>query len=286
MAEENAIPLVASPWKLKGSVYAFACWTKVDAAGNLPDVAYSPLEHASSFASPEGGRPIGGLSMIQIIRYTESPAGPYDELLISPGSFEYTVEDKNGKRVRKRHLRITRAYVSQKITNWNGRTNWNIPKHLAKFDWVTSDDGQISVTVFPHDTTDDPKESSPSTTPFFQASFKPTSYLPSFPLSFKVLNSIGIINTTLVHPPLPAGSGSQGELPGTDRWCAVSPNLWSRKTSLGWFDIRQGDAQDSIGPTNDNFWPGLGRWQLGYVMNDCEVDFPDGKYWDPPKSTN
>jgi hypothetical protein len=164
--------------------------------------------------------------------------------------------------------------------------DWNIPKHLAKFDWVTSDDGQVSVKVFPHDTTDDPKESSPSTTPFFQTSFKPTSYLPSFPLSFKVLNSIGIINTTLVHPPLPAGSGSQGELPGTDRWCAVSPNLWSRKTSLGWFDIRQGDAQDSIGPNNDNFWPGLGRWQLGYVMNDCEVDFPDGQYWDPPKSAN
>lgn len=58
--------------------------------------------------------------MIQIIRYTESPVGPYDELILSPGFHEYTVEE-NGKRIKKKNARITRIYVSQKYTCWNGR---------------------------------------------------------------------------------------------------------------------------------------------------------------------
>ena len=111
------------PWKLRGTIYTFPFWTNKSeiAAANDAGLTYSPLEANSAFASAEAGKHLGGMSLIQIIRYSESPAGPYDELILSTGSFEYAVEEADGKRVKKRHLRITRIYVSHKSTCWNGR---------------------------------------------------------------------------------------------------------------------------------------------------------------------
>lgn len=59
--------------------------------------------------------------MLQFIRYTDSPVGPYDEMIVVPGGFEYEREDEGGRRVKKRNPRITRIYVSQKDTCYNGR---------------------------------------------------------------------------------------------------------------------------------------------------------------------
>lgn len=119
MEEDNQpFMAVAPPWKLKGTIYMVSFWNP---AGVLPDFAYSPLEGASSFADPTAsGRHRGGLSQFQIIRYTESPVGPYDELIVCPGFFEYSHAEQGVVRTRK-NARITRIYVSQKQTCWNGR---------------------------------------------------------------------------------------------------------------------------------------------------------------------
>jgi len=53
--------------------------------------------------------------MVQIIRHTESPVGPYDELVLIPGKFEY---ESSGK---KSNLKVSRIYVSQEKTCYNGR---------------------------------------------------------------------------------------------------------------------------------------------------------------------
>lgn len=112
---DKPIVPVPAPWKLRGTVYIVSYWSK---PGSLPDFAYSPLEANSSFSN--SGKHHGGLSQFHIIRYTESPVGPYDELLICPGSFDYKV-DEGGKLKLKKNVRITRIYVSQKYTCWNGR---------------------------------------------------------------------------------------------------------------------------------------------------------------------
>lgn len=118
MADDAPIVPVLPPWKLKGTIYMVAFSTK---AGKLPEHAYSPLEKESTYASPSAsGKHHGGTSQIQVIRYTESPVGPYDELIISPGSYSYEVEE-DGKRKTKKNSRISRIYVSQKYTCWNGR---------------------------------------------------------------------------------------------------------------------------------------------------------------------
>jgi hypothetical protein len=83
--------------------------------------AYAPLERDAPFGSDEWGKPRGGLSMLQLIRYTDTPAGAYDELVIVPGGFEYPAHGKNGTVVTKVGNRISRIYVSQRNTCWNGR---------------------------------------------------------------------------------------------------------------------------------------------------------------------
>jgi hypothetical protein len=117
MSDKPIVP-VPAPWKLKGTVYIVSYWTK---AGKLPDFTYSPLEAKSPYSDPEAsGQHQGGISQFQIIRYSESPVGPYDELIICPGYFDYKVEE-GGKLKTKKNPRITRIYVSQKYTCWNGR---------------------------------------------------------------------------------------------------------------------------------------------------------------------
>lgn len=55
--------------------------------------------------------------MLQILRYTETPVGPYDELLLIPGYFDTPV---GGGKKGLRNNRITAIWVSQKDTCWNG----------------------------------------------------------------------------------------------------------------------------------------------------------------------
>jgi hypothetical protein len=52
--------------------------------------------------------------MVQITRYTESPVGPYDGFILVPGQFEY--EDSG-----KKNYKVSRIYVSQEKTCYNGR---------------------------------------------------------------------------------------------------------------------------------------------------------------------
>ncbi|EQL01217.1 hypothetical protein OCS_03072 [Ophiocordyceps sinensis CO18] len=208
--------------------------------------------------------------MIQIIRYRDSPVGPYDEMLVVPGSFDWTRRGPGGRPEGGCNPRISRIYVSQKQSCYNGRINWGCPKHLARFDWHMGPNDSVTVKVYPHDTSGDAAESRPSAAPFFRASFAPVAYAPSFPFATRWLGYLGF-NTTIVMPPLPRGPGSQGELPGTDRWVSFVPRQYSRNTRVGWFDMaQQGDARE-----DDNFWPGLGRWQLGLKMENAQVVFDD-----------
>lgn len=130
----------------------------------------------------------------------------------------------------------------------------------------------------------------PSATPFLQATFKPLRFAPSFPFQTTWLNYLGV-ESTLALPPLPAGDGgdggdgSRGELPGTDRWCAVVPRQSSSRCSLGWFDLAQHrDGEGRLTGEFDNFWPGWGRWHFGFKMHDAVTVFDHPETWDPPRT--
>lgn len=161
--------------------------------------------------------------------------------------------------------------------------DWCIPKHLARFAFDDLSDGSTRVQVFPHDTGDDAAETHASPSPFFRATIRPMRWVPSFPFSLSWLQYVGI-DASLVQPPLPAGQGSQGELPGTDRWCQVQPGQSTKRASLAWVDMSQKDEDGVLAGPHDNFWPGLGQWQLGVKLEDCDIEFGEALYWEaPPK---
>ncbi|KAI0594088.1 hypothetical protein F4775DRAFT_460198 [Biscogniauxia sp. FL1348] len=279
---DQAIASVPPPWKLKGTVYMVTFWSP---SGKLQGQAYSPLERASAFAAPESGEHLGGISQVQLVRYTESPVGPYDELIICPGFFSYDVEEEDGRRKRKSNARITRIYVSQKQTCWNGRKNWNIPKHLARFEWEDLQDGSAAVKVFPNDTTGDAAESRASDKPLLEAKFQSIQFTPKFPLSLAWLKYVGI-DATLVQPPLPEGHGSQNELPGTERWCKIVPVQSTKRAMLVWGDVTLWDEQAGTGcdAQESHFLPGLGILQLCIKLEDADIEFGTGEYWDAPST--
>ena len=123
MAEAVPFIVAPAPWTCKCTAYVLVFFAS-SSQGLPQDIAYDPIEAGvESFSgADQAGAFKGGTGMIQIVRYTETPAGPYDEIVIIPGEFNTPGRKERG-------LRITRIYVSQKETCFNGRRNWNIPKY-------------------------------------------------------------------------------------------------------------------------------------------------------------
>lgn len=133
--------------------------------------------------------------------------------------------------------------------------------------------------------------------PFFQASFKTIPYVPAFPMSTHWAKYVGM-DTTLVQPPVPQGGkpGARGDeekeeelvVVGTDKWCRCVVAQQSSRTHVGWFDLSQEDqhgGQSSHAALFKNFWPEMGRWQLGIRMDDAKIEIPEGEFWEKPRAS-
>ena len=100
------------PWATRNEAYWLPLWLSNPLASGV----YDQLEASSSECTTSGFT--GGLGMIQIVRYTDTPCGSYDELLIIPGNFMVPGGSQKGKS----RMRIARIYVSQHDTIYNGNT--------------------------------------------------------------------------------------------------------------------------------------------------------------------
>jgi hypothetical protein len=103
-----------APWTLRGDAWVLLFRFREAA---LHDAHYLPPELRQ--------RPLSGPSVIMFVDYTESPVGPYRELLYMPGRFDFGA----GLRA----WSVTRIFVSTWESVINGRINWGIPKHRADF---------------------------------------------------------------------------------------------------------------------------------------------------------
>ena len=73
-----------------------------------------------------------------LVKYHSSDAGPYDELLFTPGRFHSP---------RGSFRSITKIYVSTWDSVINGRANWGIPKEIAQFEWKQLDDRTEQIVI-------------------------------------------------------------------------------------------------------------------------------------------
>ncbi len=104
-----------APWTLNGEVsYLFIHGTR--------SAQESFNENSDPIQSPFRG----GLGGMMLIRYTDSPVGPYDELILIPGYYQFGDST---------YYRISQIYVSSIDSVINGRRNWSVPKKLARFQW-------------------------------------------------------------------------------------------------------------------------------------------------------
>lgn len=71
------------------------------------------------------------LGVCMLVNYTDTPVGPYQEILFSPGLYRF----KNGHKSFYR-FSISKIYVSTMASVENGLENWAIPKEIANFSIV------------------------------------------------------------------------------------------------------------------------------------------------------
>ncbi|BGP16154.1 hypothetical protein JCM10213_006088 [Rhodosporidiobolus nylandii] len=157
----HAIP----PWDMTGKGWIFPIYTRFSETPiPLPDGNYATLEKGGP--SDQSGSFHGGVGVVMIVRYDASPVGPYDELLMVPGLFS---RKKTGSDKVDYQFSLTRIYVSQDASTFNGRKNWSIAKHRATFEWTPQPNGGTLVEVsHPHD---------PSS-PFFRAVLRNSALTP------------------------------------------------------------------------------------------------------------
>jgi hypothetical protein len=219
--------------------------------------------------------------------------------MIIPGNFTVPHPSQGSPAVPKlpkKALRIARIYVSQCTTVYNGRKNWNIAKHLARFEFShpptparSSPPESLTVKVYPAGT----KEGD-GVGPIFNCTLRPWKWVPSISVSTRWLP----ISTMQAQPPLPSAPGFKeaveegleastkiGEhdislkhetalLAGTDRWCAF-PIIGSFPSARGcWVTVHsagegvEGSQNEAVRKAG-RYWPQdvrpwvVGAWMVG-----------------------
>ncbi|KAF2622987.1 hypothetical protein BU25DRAFT_414753 [Macroventuria anomochaeta] len=231
----------------------------------------------------------------------DTPVGPYDELMLIPGNFNVPQPPSTPLKIPKKALRIARIYVSQRTTTYNGRLNWNIPKHLARFSFSapvtphgTSPPQDLTVKVFPPGTQD-----GDGVKPFFACKLTPWRWVPPVPVN------MGWVPISMMHvqPPIPESAGhkravaaeledrerglvidpydvsSKNEVAvaaGTDSWCAFDINGRVQRARGCWVEVFKTGVTDE----EERYWPkGLKPWSFGGWMEDAVLEIEEPLEW-------
>ena len=177
---------------------------------------------------------------------------------------------------------------------YNGRINWNIPKHLARFEFShpatpagSSPPESLTMKVFPAGST-----AGDGKGPFFHATLRPWRWVPSVPVSTKWMP----LSTFMVQPPVPEAPGfkeavrseaAEGGkideydidpeketslLAGTDGWAGMSINSYSPRARGCWVTIHDLTKEEHGENFGQKYWPqDLKPWSVGAWMV-CSFD--------------
>ncbi|TBU44019.1 hypothetical protein BD309DRAFT_863230, partial [Dichomitus squalens] len=201
-------------------------------------ISYFPAQETELYKiSTHHGAFRGGRGSITLMRYIESPIGPFDELAISPGEFTNPFEGPTH--------RVTRAYVSSLSAVVNGRSNWGLPRELAQFVFTPSLDHSdaIEVRVYPAISFSPVSFAEDAC---FAALIKPVSWLPTIPASLAHFPQV-----KLFQPPLEASQDpAYDDLVAAPKWHALDASSYKGRAEIFRCEglLTQKDVQPSIGP--------------------------------------
>ncbi|KAG8890187.1 hypothetical protein FRB98_000515 [Tulasnella sp. 332] len=247
MTSSDTIPQKPAPWNLTGiTSWTFLC-SPLSPKVSFPS-GWAATNEADALAD---GTFIGGPSciMASMIRYGDSPAGQYDELLYIPGRWT----DSSGKT----GFRVTRIYVSNLISVENGRKNWNIPKYLANFDFTQEGKSiRVAVTIPGYQQ------------PFFNAVLSPVPTLFGIPISTGILGQYMKASlSSMLQPPLPAGSPEKKGVVATTSHASSIP-VFRGTTTLVTLKSNMHDGKLA----NGFDFPAVVPWRLGFQMSNGTTD--------------
>jgi hypothetical protein len=292
MENRHPVQRAEAPWTLHAESYIL--FLKLS---ELPAGLYDPLEEA--WSDERNGSFTGGLGAIMIIRYTSTPVGPYDEIMLIPGNFTVPQPSEGPPKIPKKALRIARIYVSQRTTTYNGRLNWNIPKHLARFEFsapVTkkgeTPPEKLTMKVFAPGT-----QEGDGVAPFFACTLQPWKWIPAIPFNMKYAP----IAMQQVQPPIPEPAGFKNAVEtelnsnvkidpydisaknevavaaGTDRWCAYDIGGKIERMRGCWVEVLHSKTG---GEEEGKYFPqGLQPWSVGGWMEETELSIDKPLEW-------
>lgn len=222
--------------------------------------------------------------------------------MLIPGKFSVPHPSSGPPKIPKTALRIARIYVSQRTTTYNGRLNWNIPKHLARFSFSapitpagTSPPQDLTVKVFPPGT-----EDGDGVQPFFACKLTPWRWVPPVPVN------MGWVPISMKHvqPPIPepeahkravtvefegrrngtninpydiSAKNEVAVAAGTDRWCAFDISGKVQRARGCWVEILKTGVQGGEG---EKYWPKGGTpWSFGGWMEDAVLEIEKPLEW-------
>ncbi|KAG8818797.1 hypothetical protein FRC17_010702 [Serendipita sp. 399] len=254
-------PEAPAPWVLRGEGYWFITSLFGQSTPSITPVYYDPLEAQAAKHGSAPGAFKGGLSMAVVMRYKESPVGAYDELLIVPGAFTTPKFDKDTQ-----NLTVARTYVSTLPSVYNGRRNWNVAKHLAKFEFKKGPNGAQEIRVYPLIPSSPGDDTTFSDKPCFAASATP-SWLPILPYYDTGLSPF---NLNLVQPPIEASPYAEIDgLVGSPHWTKLLPVYHGKVKTFTPRGLLDGNEY------SDNvYFPKISPWSTGIYWPDCTLDFP------------
>ncbi|KAI5803930.1 hypothetical protein EDC01DRAFT_726289 [Geopyxis carbonaria] len=243
------LPDAPAPWSdLRCESYWFLI--RLPRAAPLPSGSYTPLDASSPLAAPSSGAFTGGLGVVMLVRYSSSPVGPYDELMLIPGAFTVPATGE-------RKQRITRIYVSSAASTLNGRRNWNIPKSVAAFKFLGPRNAHTRVEVYQPG----------AEAPFFAVDMRRVWGVGGLEMPLNVARLP--VDLELVSPPLV--KGEKAEEVATTVWRRVKPEMRGRvRVVWGRGGLPGGRWGDGVG------FPDVRPWGLGVAWRDMEIEFPEG----------
>ncbi|OBZ71563.1 hypothetical protein A0H81_08915 [Grifola frondosa] len=265
MQDNDLMPHVESspaPWDLK----AESRNETVSVPGQFNDI-----DTTLSQTTTEEGAFRGGMGFVMIVRYTDSPVGPYDELMMVPGDF------KNPSGTQR--PRISRIFVSTLASVYNGRRNWNIPKELANFTF-TSNPNDHRITEMRVFAATSYSPVTYATKPFFAVNIKSVMWpFPAIPMNLKY----SPVSMTLVQPPLDAAQDSSRPwLIGTSEWNMFTlVDYKGRVKPVRWEGAIEDDDAVSRRRTrgkmaNGKEFPDVTPYRVGIFWQDVTMKFLEG----------
>lgn len=214
--------LYPAPWDLVGNGLIIMLKGKKQDARNNPLI---PASVRDSLETP--------LSLLMLVNYHDSNAGPYHELLYVPGTAKFGA---------RRLPTISNIWVSSMASVVNGRRNWGIPKEMAQFEWQ----GQVGQAQHI-------KASNPQGT-FFEIGFKP--WGPTLPVNTAwvpgMLKTLGqeLDGQTFVFAPLAKGKARPAKIEHLQVDATVCPHLQASEV-IGAFEIPHFEMRFPVAQTSD-----------------------------------